>query len=330
MARRKGIPANGHLNQLGGNHRRAFNWTAVLSGLRRPCQVAANGDCLSATGEGRPNTGARRRGAGSSECLRSHERPFTILLVAFRSAHPGRALGGAMITRRFLCGCIPLVAASAITSRAFGANAECAVYTHDRQRALSSDKAIGLLKEGNERFASGRTVNCDLLAQAKETSTAQAPFAAIVGCMDSRVPPELVFDQKIGDVFSVRIAGNFAEKNIIGSLEFATKVTGVRAIVVLGHNSCGAIRGAIDDVQLGNLTATLANIRPAVASTLYEGDRSAGNSAFVQAVAEENVRRTVALLTQKSEINAALVEAGELRIVGAMHDLATGRVTFLL
>ncbi|MGD9915511.1 MAG: carbonic anhydrase family protein [Rhizobiaceae bacterium] len=235
-----------------------------------------------------------------------------------------------MITRRFLCGCIPLVAASAITSRAFGANAECAVYTHDRQRALSSDKAIGLLKEGNERFASGRTVNCDLLAQAKETSTAQAPFAAIVGCMDSRVPPELVFDQKIGDVFSVRIAGNFAEKNIIGSLEFATKVTGVRAIVVLGHNSCGAIRGAIDDVQLGNLTATLANIRPAVASTLYEGDRSAGNSAFVQAVAEENVRRTVALLTQKSEINAALVEAGELRIVGAMHDLATGRVTFLL
>ncbi len=169
-----------------------------------------------------------------------------------------------MITRRFLCGCIPLVAASAITSQAFAANAECTVYTRDRQRALSSDKAIGLLKEGNERFASGRTVNCDLLAQAKETSTGQAPFAAIVGCMDSRVPPELVFDQKIGDVFSVRIAGNFADKNIIGSLEFATKVTGVRAIVFLGHNSCGAIRGAIDDVQLGNLTATLANItRPA-------------------------------------------------------------------
>jgi len=235
-----------------------------------------------------------------------------------------------MITRRFLCGCIPLAATSVIaTSQVFAAKAECTVYTADRQRALSPDEAIGLLKEGNERFASGRTVNCDLLAQAKETANGQAPFAAIVGCMDSRVPPELVFDQKIGDVFSVRIAGNFVEENIIGSLEFATKVTGVRAIVVLGHNSCGAIRGAIDGVQLGNLTTTLANIRPAVESTVYEGDRRAGNPAFVQAVAEENVRRAVALLTEKSGINAALVEAGELRIVGAMHDLATGRVTFL-
>ena len=147
--------------------------------------------------------------------------------------------------------------------------------------------------------------------------------------MDSRVPPELVFDQRIGDVFSVRIAGNFADRNIIGSLEFATKVTGVRAIVVLGHSACGAIRGAIDDVQLGNLTATLANIRPVVESAVYEGDRSTRNPAFVQVVAEANIRRTVSLLTQESEINAALVEAGELRIVGAMHDLATGRVTFL-
>src|SRR5690606_34154128 len=217
-----------------------------------------------------------------------------------------------MITRRLLCGCIPLAALSAITaSQAFAANAECAVYTANRQRALSPDEAIGLLREGNERFASGRTVNCDLLAQAKETSADQAPFAAILGCMDSRVPPELVFDQRIGDVFSVRIAGNFADRNIIGSLEFATKVTGVRAIVVLGHGSCGAIRGAIDDVQLGNLTATLANIRPVVESAVYEGDRSTRNPAFVQAVAEANVRRTVALLTQESEINAALVEAGE-------------------
>jgi Carbonic anhydrase len=235
-----------------------------------------------------------------------------------------------MITRRFLCGCIPLAATSVIaTSQVFAAKAECTVYTADRQRALSPDEAIGLLKEGNERFASGRTVNCDLLAQAKETANGQAPFAAIVGCMDSRVPPELVFDQKIGDVFSVRIAGNFVEENIIGSLEFATKVTGVRAIVVLGHNSCGAIRGAIDNVHLGNLTSTLANIRPAVEATAYEGDRTTANSAFVQAVAEENVRRAVALLTERSDINASLVEAGELRIVGAMHDLATGTVKFL-
>lgn len=236
-----------------------------------------------------------------------------------------------MITRRFLCKSIPLAAATALaTSQAFAASEECAVYTADRQRALGPDDAVRLLEEGNARFISGRTINCDLLAQAKETAHGQAPFAAILGCMDSRVPPELVFDQKIGDVFSVRVAGNFADQNIIGSLEFAASLAGVRAIVVLGHSSCGAVKGAVDNVQLGNLTATLAHILPAVESTVYEGDRSVGNSAFVQAVAEENVRRTIAVLTEKSDILAALVEAGELRIVGAMHDLGSGKVTFLL
>ena len=171
-------------------------------------------------------------------------------------------------------------------------------------------------------------INCDLLAQVKATSTGQAPFAAIVGCMDARVPPELVFDQRIGDIFCARIAGNFVNTDTIGSLEFATKVAGSRAIVVLGHSECGAIKGAVDNVQLGNLTATLANIRPAVDATTSDGERSSKNAQFVQAVAKMNAQLAAEMLTSKSPIMKELVESGELRIVWAMHDVATGHVAF--
>ena len=138
-----------------------------------------------------------------------------------------------------------------------------------------------------------------------------------------------MFDQRLGDVFCARIAGNFVNTDIIGSLEFATKVSGARAIVVLGHSDCGAIKGAIDRVKLGNLTATLANIRPAVAATRTDGARNAKNAAFVQAVAETNVRMAAKALTARSRTLRGLVASGQLRIAAAMHDLATGRVTFL-
>lgn len=176
---------------------------------------------------------------------------------------------------------------------------------------------------------SGKIVNCNLMEQVKETSAAQAPFAAVVGCIDSRVPPELVFDQTIGDVFCARIAGNFVNTDIIGSLEFATKVAGARAIVVLGHNDCGAIKGAVDNVKLGNLTATLANITPAVVASKTAGERTSKNASFIQAVAETNARMAAANLTSRSQVLKGLVSAGQLRIAAAMHDLATGRVTFL-
>jgi carbonic anhydrase len=167
------------------------------------------------------------------------------------------------------------------------------------------------------------------MTQVRETAKTQAPFAAIVGCIDSRVPPELVFDQRIGDVFCARIAGNFINDDIIGSLEFATQVSGARAIVVLGHSSCGAIKGAIDGVKLGHLTGVLAHIRPAVSASKAVGKPSSKNDAFVQAVAETNARMAVATLTKRSPILKALAEKGELRVAAAMHDLATGRVSWL-
>lgn len=232
-----------------------------------------------------------------------------------------------MLSRRLFCGCMALsLAATAAGTRAMAA--ECAVMTPERQD-ITPDQAIARLKAGNERLLGGKTINCDLVEQIKATAAAQAPFAAIIGCIDSRVPPELVFDQRIGDVFCARIAGNFINTDIIGSMEFATKVAGARAIVVLGHNDCGAIKGAVDHVRLGNLTATLANISPAVAASKASGERNSKNAAFVQAVAETNVKMAVAALTARSRVLRKLVGAGQLRVVGAMHDLATGGVSFL-
>jgi carbonic anhydrase len=235
-----------------------------------------------------------------------------------------------MLNRRLFCQCASLALfAGASPGRARAEPAECAVFTPDRQKHISPDEAIARLKAGNDRFVGGTTVNCDLMAQVRETAKTQAPFAAIVGCIDSRVPPELVFDQRIGDVFCARIAGNFINDDIIGSLEFATEVSGARAIVVLGHSSCGAIKGAIDDVRLGHLTGALAHIRPAVLATKADGKPSSKNDAFVQAVAETNVRMAAAALPKRSQILKAMVARGELRIGAAMHDLATGRVSWL-
>ncbi len=167
-------------------------------------------------------------------------------------------------TRRFFCGC--LAAAVPFASTAVHAQSECAVFTPERQKSTTPDQAIALLKQGNERLLAGKSTNCDLVTQVKDTAAGQAPFAVILGCIDSRVSPELIFDQGVGDIFCARIAGNFVNTDIIGSLEFATKVAGAKAIVVLGHNNCGAIKGAIDEVQLGNLTTMLQNIEPAIKS----------------------------------------------------------------
>jgi carbonic anhydrase len=234
-----------------------------------------------------------------------------------------------MLSRRAFCTCASLPFASTLVPNAAHAADACAVMTRDLQKNVSPDDAINRLKDGNARFVSGKTINCDLMAQVKGTASGQAPFAAIVGCIDSRVPPELVFDQRIGDVFCARVAGNFINTDIIGSLEFAAKVAGTPAIVVLGHSECGAIKGAIDHVKLGNLTAMLANIDPAVKATKASGARDSKNAAFVQAVAENNVTMGVAMLTKKSAVLKELVAAKRLRIVGAMHDVATGRVSFM-
>jgi carbonic anhydrase len=237
--------------------------------------------------------------------------------------------------RAFLTGA-GVLAASSVTACATRQAASvadsakaCTVFDAARQGATTPDAALALLQEGNARFVSGRSVNCDLVAQAKATAHGQAPFAAVVGCIDSRVPPELVFDQHIGSIFTARVAGNFVNTDIIGSLEFATKLSGAKLIAVLGHSECGAVKGAVDDAKLGNLTATLANIRPSVLKvTGADGPRDSKNKKFVQAVADQNAKDAVAMLVQRSEVLRALISEGKLKVVAAMYDLATGRVTW--
>lgn len=234
-----------------------------------------------------------------------------------------------MLTRRLFCGCL----AGAVPFAATAARAqspECAVFTRGRQKSTAPDDAIALLKAGNERFTAGKSINCDLMAQVKQTAGSQSPFAAIVGCIDFRVPPELVFDQRIGDVFCARVAGAIVNTDIIGSLEYSTKVAGAKAIVVLGHNFCGAIKSAVDDVKLGNITALLRNFQPALATlTRADGHRDLHNDPLVQKVAVASARLTAASLTRRSSIIKTLVDTGQLKIAAAMHDITTGKVTWL-
>lgn len=233
-----------------------------------------------------------------------------------------------MLTRRLFCACA--MGAAFKATNAMAQAPKCAVYTSERQQALSPDAALALLAAGNERFLAGQSINCDLLQQVRDTGKQQSPFAAIVGCIDSRVPPELVFDQHIGDVFCARVAGNFVNVDILGSLEYATEVAGARAIVILGHTSCGAIKSAVDGVEVGNITALLANFAPALAVLDgSEGERDSHNLPLVQKVAEANVTLTAASLTERSPILAARVAAGTLKIASAMHDITTGKVSWL-
>lgn len=230
-----------------------------------------------------------------------------------------------MNRRMFLCTTASLTLASASAAMAEPA---CVMPTKNRQADMSPADVIAALKEGNARFAAGTMHNCDLNAMVRETSEGQYPIAAVVGCIDSRVPPELVFDQKLGDLFTARIAGNYVNTDIIGSLEFACKVSGSKAIVVLGHSSCGAIKGAIDKVELGNLTHVLQMIEPAIAA-VAPANRSSKDAALVQQVAEKNAELTVARILAESPILKEMAEAGDILVVAAMHDIATGAIRFL-
>lgn len=211
-----------------------------------------------------------------------------------------------------------------------GAQAQdaCAVFTPERQKATSPQDALRMLQEGNERFVTGKMINCDLMAQVRATAQGQAPFAAIVGCIDSRVPPELVFDQRLGSIFAARIAGNFVNTDIIGSLEFACRITGAKAIVVVGHSECGAIKGAIDQAKLGNLTEVLSHIEPAVAATKFTGKRTSKDPKLVQAVADTNARLAARMILDRSAVLKEMAAKQEIVVAAAMHNLETGRVTF--
>ncbi len=201
--------------------------------------------------------------------------------------------------------------------------------TKEMQAALSPEKAIEILKKGNERFVNNLKANRNLLQQVNETSTGQHPFAVILSCIDSRTSAELIFDQGLGDIFSVRIAGNIANEDILGSMEFACKVAGAKAVVVLGHTKCGAVKGACDDVKMGNLTILLDKLKPAVnAEKTITANRTSANSEFVECVASLNVKLTMDEIKKKSPVLKEMIDKKEIAIVGGMYDVETGAVEF--
>ncbi|MCR9263737.1 MAG: carbonic anhydrase family protein [Flavobacteriaceae bacterium] len=205
-------------------------------------------------------------------------------------------------------------------------------HTKETQATMTPKKALQFLQEGNERFQKNLKANRNLLQQVNETKDGQFPFATILSCIDSRVSAELVFDQGLGDIFSVRIAGNFVNDDILGSMEFACKLAGTKLLVVLGHTSCGAVKGACDHARLGNLTTLINKIEPAVEAVSEPKDESLRNSKnldFVDAVAVKNVELTLDNIRQQSPILKEMEEKGEIAIVGAMYDLSDGKVSFL-
>lgn len=204
-------------------------------------------------------------------------------------------------------------------------------------RSLSKEERDGMtpsqvveeLKNGNERFQSQKMVSRNYLAEQRASAKGQYPAAVILGCLDSRVPAEIVFDTGIGDTFIGRVAGNVVNDDLLGSMEFGCAVAGAKVVLVLGHTACGAVKGAIDDVELGNLTGLLARIKPAITATKFTGEKSGKNSAYVDAVAQTNVLLTAAAIRRRSPILEDLEKKGSISITAGMYDLETGKVTFL-
>lgn len=202
-------------------------------------------------------------------------------------------------------------------------------FTKETQDDLTPETALEKLKEGNERFVNNIKTHRDLLQQVNETSAGQFPFACILSCIDSRTSAELIFDQGLGDIFSIRIAGNILNDDILGSMEFACKIAGSKLILVLGHTKCGAIEGACDNIVLGNLTTLLNKIKPAIEKeTLTKSDRNGNNKLFVENVAINNVYLNVQKIKQQSNILLEMELSREIKIVGGLYDLDTGFVVF--
>lgn len=204
-------------------------------------------------------------------------------------------------------------------------------HTKETQATMTPEKSLQFLKEGNVRFQNNLKANRNLLEQVNDTSEGQFPFATILSCIDSRVSAELVFDQGLGDIFSIRIAGNFVNEDILGSMEFACKLAGTKLIVVLGHTSCGAIKGACDHAEMGNLTKLIEKINPAVNAVEEPKDESQRNSSnldFVDNVSAKNVQLTIERIRKESPILSEMEQNGEIKIIGAMYDIANGAVTF--
>ena len=230
--------------------------------------------------------------------------------------------------RRFL----RMTSVAAVTAAAgimpIGQVAYGAALTKAQRDKLTPDEIIKLMKDGNQRFRLGKESPHDYLAQQKASAKGQYPAAVILSCIDSRAPAETILDLGIGDTFNARVAGNIANEDIVGSMEFACKVAGAKVVLVMGHTACGAIKGAIDNVQLGNLTGLLARIRPAVDATEYRGERSASNYGFVDAVARKNVELTMVDIRRRSSVLAELESTRAIKVIGAMYNLESGQAEF--
>ena len=233
------------------------------------------------------------------------------------------------VRRTWLKGALAAAAGVALTPLLLPGRAAAVSLSRERRDAMTPGQVIDMLREGNARFRNGTMHSHDFLEQKRATASGQYPAAVILSCIDSRAPAEIIFDTGIGDAFGARIAGNVATDELIGSMEFACAVAGARLVLVMGHTACGAIAGAIDQVQLGRLTGLLDQIRPAVESARYEGERTAANRAFVDAVAQANVGHAIARIRQRSELLAGLEQKGAIKIAGAMYDLGNGEVTFM-
>jgi len=234
------------------------------------------------------------------------------------------------LDRRVFLGAVGVAGTVALVGSTLpGRLAWAAALTKAERDRMTPDEIIQLMKKGNERFRMGRKTTQDYLAQQRASAKGQYPAAVILSCIDSRAPAETIMDLGIGDVFNARVAGNIANDDILGSMEFACKIAGAKVVLVMGHTGCGAIKGAIDRAQLGNLTGLLAKIQPAVDATAYQGERSAKNYAFVDAVARKNVELTMAGIHSHSAVIAELETAGAVKIAGAMYNLESAVVDFL-
>jgi carbonic anhydrase len=230
--------------------------------------------------------------------------------------------------RAFLGTALTLAGASSLSLDAQDATGSNTL-TKEQRDQMTPDQVREELRRGNERFRAGQMIPRDYRAQQRRTAAGQFPMAAILGCVDSRVPAEIIFDAGIGDTFTARIAGNVVDDDLLGSLEFACAVAGAKLVVLFGHTACGAVKGAIDDVEMGNLTGLLARIKPAItATTDFQGEKSSKNPAYVDAVARANVKLGIDNIRRRSPILDDLEQKGTIRILGAMYDLSTGTVQF--
>jgi len=232
--------------------------------------------------------------------------------------------------RRAFCKAAGVATAVGVVEARLGSVLAHADLTKEQRDKMTPDEIIQQMKAGNERFRSGKPQHRDLMREAKATAKGQYPAAMVFSCIDSRAPAELILDFGIGDIFSGRVAGNVVDEDVLGSMEFACKAAGSKVVLVMGHTACGAIKGAIDEVKIGNLTALLAKIRPAVEATHYTaGERSAKNYGFVDAVARKNVSLTIANIREKSPVLRDLESGGSIKIAGSMYNLETGMVEFI-